>query len=74
MGRGKNYFIFLPQSWIDIFILWLPNKLEFLYLFCHIMKDQDKFYRLIPHFNLNISSQNKWKMVQKHEFKIVGKS
>jgi hypothetical protein len=30
MGRGKNYFIFLPQYWIDIFVLWDPIKLEFL--------------------------------------------
>jgi hypothetical protein len=28
MGRGKNYFIFLPQSWIDIFVLWYSIKME----------------------------------------------
>jgi hypothetical protein len=31
--KRKNYFIFLPQSRIDIFVLWYPIQLEFLNFF-----------------------------------------
>jgi hypothetical protein len=56
MGHGKNYMIFLPQSWIDIFLLWNPIKLEFLSLFCHIVIEHNGIKVLthqkktLPHF------------------------
>jgi hypothetical protein len=59
MGRGKNYFIFLPQSRIDIFVLFNPIKLNFLKLFCHIVIEQNKFYRLIPPLKYQLTKQTK---------------
>jgi hypothetical protein len=48
MGSGKYYFTFFPQSWIDIFVLWYLIKMKFFWLFCNIVIEQNKLYRLIP--------------------------
>jgi hypothetical protein len=38
MGSGKYYFTFLPQSWIDIFVLSYPTKLYFVLIMSKIQK------------------------------------